>query len=377
MGENISRILHVVSAMNRGGTETLLMNIYRAMDRTKVQFDFVSHRQEKCDYDDEIEEMGGHIYRIPSLGQSGPVQYVRNLKAIIKSKSYLVVHSHTDYQSGFTALAAKLAGVKKRVCHAHTNSWLNSYTLKQNLTFKGLQTLIGAIGTDYWACSEEAGRFLFGDKKVSKGVVQIMNNGINLSEYTNIPSAVMKRLKDQLNLSEETTVIGHVGNFSEVKNQVFIIDLIAQLKEERKDVIAILVGEGPLKQSVREYTAKLGLSDSVQFLGVREDIPVLMKLFDVFVFPSLYEGFGMVTLEAQGAGTPCIVSNRVPKTTDLGLGLVSYLSLEDPKQWISHIQSAVHKKRPKTQDIQQSFDSLGFNIYQNVKDWLTLYGIPS
>lgn len=371
------RVLHVVSAMNRGGTETLLMNIYRALDHTKIQFDFVSHRDEICDYDQEIEELGGRVYRIKSLGQTGPLTYVRTLRDLIKTNNYIAVHSHTDYQTGFTALAARLAGIQKRVCHAHTSKWLDHYSIKQKLTFKGLQTLIGVMGTDYCACSVEAGRFLFGQKQLSKGKVNILKNGINLNDYTDISLSTIMELKVKLQLSEQTTVIGHVGNFSEVKNQVFILDLLSRLKKEKLDVSAVFVGDGPLKQSVKEQAEKLGLTEHVKFLGVREDIPILMKLFDVFVFPSLYEGFGMVTLEAQAAGSPCVVSDRVPKTTDMGLGLISYLSLEDPKEWVNHILTISHMKRPKEEDIRQSFDSLGFNIQQNIREWLTLYGVPS
>jgi glycosyltransferase EpsF len=131
------RILHVVSAMNRGGAETLLMNVYRTLDRDKVQFDFVTHRQEICDYDLEIVSMGGKIFRISSLGELGPSSYIKTLRDIIKNGFYKAVHSHTDYQAGFSALAARLAGVNKRVCHAHTNKWLDSYTLKQQFTLKG------------------------------------------------------------------------------------------------------------------------------------------------------------------------------------------------------------------------------------------------
>ncbi len=123
MGKEPKRVLHFVSAMNRGGTETLLMNVYRNIDRSQVQFDFVSHRYDKCDYDDEIESLGGKVYRIASLGESGPLIYIQEIKKILKGTTYIAVHSHTDFQSGFPALSAKLSGVNKRICHSHSNQW--------------------------------------------------------------------------------------------------------------------------------------------------------------------------------------------------------------------------------------------------------------
>src|SRR5665647_859079 len=136
------RILHVVSAMNRGGAETLLMNVYRNIDRCKIQFDFVSHRMEKCDYDDEITSLGGRIFRIPSLGQTGPLTYIIKLKKIMTQTNYIAVHSHTDYQSGFAAIAAKMAGIKKRICHSHSNNWARGDGLKARITLKAMQSLI-------------------------------------------------------------------------------------------------------------------------------------------------------------------------------------------------------------------------------------------
>ncbi|WEG11517.1 glycosyltransferase family 1 protein [Pullulanibacillus sp. KACC 23026] len=369
------RILHVVSAMNRGGAETLLMNVYRTINRDKVQFDFVSHRLTTCDYDDEIQEMGGRIYRIPSLGQSGFVSYVKCLRSIIRSEIYEAVHCHTDYQSGIVALAAKLEGVQKRVCHAHSNQWVNSHSFRHYLTFKGLQSLIGFMGTDYCACSEEAGRFLFGSRRLKNGQIRILNNGISLDDFIQISENKVIQLKEELKLHEGTRVIGHVGNFSEVKNQRYVLMILKQFLLEEEKMIAVFVGDGPLKNEIMAESSRLGLTENVRFLGVREDIPLLMKSFDVFVFPSLSEGFGLVVLEAQAAGKPCVVSDTVPRTTDLKLGLISYLSLEtDMTQWVQVIRQSFENKRLSINEIQHAFSRLRFTVNDTAKDWLSLYG---
>jgi glycosyltransferase EpsF len=366
------RVLHIVSAMNRGGTETLLMNVYRNIDKTKIQFDFISHRNETCDYDNEIESLGGKIYRIASLGQQGPLAYIRELQKIMKTNRYAAVHSHTDYQSGFPALAAKLAGVKLRICHSHSNH--QNKGLKDKLVFKALQAVIQYAATDYCACSKEAARSLFGEKKVIKDQVHILKNGIEIGEFINVDEN--QSVREELSIPNTMKIIGHVGNFSATKNQIFILKVLKILLDQDRNIVAVLVGDGPLRTSIEEESKKLGVYDHLRFLGVRADIARLMTSLDVFLFPSLYEGFGIVALEAQCAGTPCVASDTVPKTTDMGLNLISYLSLnEDLSVWVNKINEAFLLSRPDYHVISQHFLKKGFAIRESVPQWLSLYGI--
>lgn len=354
----------------------MLMNIYRNIDRSKIQFDFISHRKEKCDYDDEIASLGGRVYRISSLGQSGPVSYIRALKNIMSTERYVAVHSHTDYQCGFPAFAAKMSGIQRRICHSHANQWFRRGNFQERMALKALQTLIKFAATDYGACSEEAARFLFGEKKVENGKVQILKNGIEVSEYLDTAAIDRSFLTDECRIPPIAKVIGHVGNFSAIKNQSFILKVLRQLLTEGMDVFAVLVGDGPLRSSIAEEASKLGIRDHVRFPGVRADIPSLMQAFDVLLFPSLHEGFGIVTLEAQCAGIPCVVSDTVPKSTDMGLGLVSYLSLsQDLLNWSEAVKKAFITERPDRQTITKKFSKLGFNIRDNVPHWLELYGV--
>lgn len=371
----VKKVLHIVSAMDRGGAETLLMNVYRNLDRAKHQFDFVTHSLGNGAFDEEILKMGGRIYNIPSLGKIGPMSYVKNLAEIMSSNTYIAVHSHTDYQSGFPVLAAKIAGIPLRICHSHSNNWPMNDSFKEKILLKGLQSLIKFSATQYCSCSKEAGAFLFGQKAVDNNQVTILKNGIDLSQYLDETTTRMSVITE-LNLNQDVKIIGHVGKFSRSKNQTFILKVLKQLINKDKRYVALLVGDGPLKEKIEQEAENMGLSKYVRFLGVRSDIPRLMKAFDVFLFPSIFEGFGIVTVEAQISGTPCIMSDSVPVSTDMGLGMVRYLSLEEnPKKWGEEVGKAINMQKPEKDTLVKALSEKGFSIQQNIEEWMKLYRV--
>lgn len=366
------RVLHIVSSMDRGGAETLIMSIYRNINRDAVQFDFITHTTEKNDFEVEILQLGGRIYKIPSLGQAGPFLYIKNLRAIMKNETYKAVHIHTDFQGGFPALAAKISGIKKRICHSHSNSWPRGNRSLHKVSLKILQSLIKSSATDYCSCSKEAGEFLFGNSEK----VNILKNGIDINYFANIDDINKTKLLDELNLPKSAIMIGHVGRFSSSKNHKFILMLLKKLLENDKRFFLLLAGDGPLRSQVEEEAAELKIMEHIRFLGVRDDIPKLMNRFDVFLFPSRFEGFGIVTVEAQSSGTPCVVSDTVPKSTDMGLGLVSYVSLnESIDVWCQKINDALLIERPNKNTIIEKISQQGYSIQENIKDWLNLYGV--
>lgn len=371
-----ARVLHIVSAMDRGGAETLLMNIYRNIDKSQIQFDFVSHRTEKCDYDEEIAVLGGKVYRIPSLGQVGPFAYIKELTKIMSDNQYVAVHAHTDYQGGFAAVAAKMAGIKKRVCHSHSNNWPQGSGIKAKITLKVLQSIIKYAGTDYCACSIEAARFLFGEGIINDNKVEFLKNGIEISQFTDVDIRAVASMRKELNIPDEAKIIGHIGRFSESKNHIFILQVLKEILKGDTNFIAVLVGDGPLKSSIELKAKELGIYNNIRFLGVRTDIPRLLKAFDVFLFPSLFEGFGIVTLEAQCSGTPCVVADTIPRNTDMGLGIMSFISLNEKLEiWFEEIYKALSKEKPERRKIINNISKLGFDINSNIPDWLSLYGI--
>ncbi|MBT2758417.1 glycosyltransferase family 1 protein [Mesobacillus foraminis] len=362
--------------MDRGGAETLIMNVYRNLDKTRFQFDFVTHCSDNGDYEHEIEDMGGKIYKISSLGQLGPIAYVSKLIKIMKNQQYIAVHSHTDYQSGFPALAAKIAGIEHRICHSHSTNWLKGERLKDTVILKTLKTVIKFSATKYCSCSKEAADFLFGRSFIKNERVSILKNGIDVNQFSTNKSTCRKEVLKELNLPENAIIIGHVGRFSESKNQGFLLKIMKRLIEEEPRYVALLVGDGPMKQQIAREAEDLGITNQIRFLGVRDDIPTLMSAFDVFLFPSLFEGFGIVTIEAQCAGTACILSDAVPKETDMDLGLVSYINLDGTIEiWCQKVKEALKVKGPEKEVIHKRIEDKGYSIGQNIEEWLSLYGL--
>ncbi|MBW8348399.1 glycosyltransferase family 1 protein [Bacillus sp. IITD106] len=367
------RVLHIVSALERGGAETLIMNIYRHIDRKNVQFDFITHSDKPGDFDQEIKEMGGTIYQIPSLGASGPIRYLKELINIMSANNYAAIHAHTDFQSGFPALAAKICKIKHRICHSHSNNWLQD-GWKGLLMLKVLQFLIKISATKLCSCSEEAATFLFGNS--SK--VHILKNGININEFLTADEGCKEQILNELSVPSHSKIIGHIGRFSESKNHHFLLKVLKQMVEKDPAYIALLVGEGPLRKTIELEAVRLGLQNHVRFLGVRSDIPKLIKAFDLFLFPSKFEGFGIVLLEAQCSGIPCVVANTVPKSTDIGLGLVTFLPLEENvARWCNCIEQSLKMEKPNQNLIFNNISKYGFNIRDNVHDWINLYGLRS
>ncbi|MFJ5759879.1 glycosyltransferase family 1 protein [Neobacillus sp. NPDC093182] len=370
------RILHIVSAMDRGGAETLIMNVYRNVDKSQVQFDFIVHRSEKGDYDNEILEMGGKIFQIASLGQLGPILYIKELIRIMRSFPYQAIHSHTDYQGGISSFAAKLSGIQHRICHSHSTNWQKGKRLKERIVLKTLQAIIKLSATSYCSCSEEAARFLFGNQSLKKGKVKILKNGIDLMSFTNLDRNCKKKLLQELKLPEDTITIGHVGTFSESKNQLYILKVLKKLLAKDPRFVVLMVGDGPLKHQVEIEAKKLGIRDNIRFLGVRSDIPSIMKSFDIFLFPSIFEGFGIVALEAQSAGIPCVLSDVIPDSVDMGLGLVTFINLNQSIEvWCEEINKGLLINRPENNIIFNQILSKGYDIQNNIKDWISLYGL--
>ena len=297
------RVLHIVTNMDRGGLETMLMNYYRHMDREKIQFDFLEHRREHAAYDDEIESLGGRIFRLPRLTPLSS-NYFRALNAFFAAHpEYRIVHSHLDCMSTYPLRAAKKAKVPVRIAHAHSTNQDRNWKLAFKLISK---KLISLYATDLFACSADAGEWMFGTKDV-----HILPNAIDIERYA-FNLLIRNQTRKALGL-DDAFVIGHVGRFSAVKNHSFLIDVFAQIKRQKPNSKLLLVGAGSEMQAVQQKVNALGLGADVIFTGVRNDVANLMQAMDVFVFPSQYEGLGIVLIEAQAAGLPCVVSDVIPR----------------------------------------------------------------
>lgn len=322
------RILQVVNDMHRAGLETMLMNYYRNIDRTKIQFDFLTHRPYKSDYDDEILSLGGRMYYAPRLYPQNYIQYFRWMDKFFEEHlEYQIMHSHIDSMSYLPLLAAKRANVPVRIAHSHNTSIDRDlkYPLKQLF-----RTRITKVANEYCACGEEAGKFLFGNRDF-----KVIPNAIETERFI-YKEEVRKRVRKELRFTDEF-VVGHVGRLSYQKNHEFLLEIFAQLYTIYLGARLLLVGIGEKEQELRNKVQKLGLEDVVIFLGNRNDVNELYQAMDVFVMPSFFEGIPVTGIEAQFSGLTCVFSDRVPQEVDFS-GNCEFLSLKtDAKSWAQRI----------------------------------------
>ncbi|MGF9965407.1 glycosyltransferase family 1 protein [Bacillus rhizoplanae] len=334
------RILHVVVNMNRGGAETLIMNLYRNIDRSKVQFDFLTCKEGV--FDEEIVELGGKIHRIPYITDVGHTGYIKALDTFFAShQEYKIVHSHMDKMSGFVLRSAKKAGIPNRISHSHNTSSEGGGAAKMYKWYAG--KFILPCATHLLACSNAAAEWLFADKA---GVARILKNGIECDRFMFSPE-IRKQVREELQLHQDALIVGHVGRFAHQKNHSFLIDVFFQLIKLKPDSILLLAGDGPLRLDIEKKVAELNLERNVKFLGIRSDINRLLQAFDVFVFPSIHEGLPVTLIEAQGAGVPCVISDAITKEVDMGMKLVEYFPLTDKEIWIEKIKSIAAGNLPR------------------------------
>lgn len=323
------RILQCVNDMHRAGLETMLMNYYRNIDRTKIQFDFLTHRPYRSDYDDEIEKMGGKVYYAPRLYPQNYPVYFKWMKNFFKEHpEYKIVHSHIDTMSYLPLLAAKKAGVPIRIAHSHNTSLDRDfkYLLKQYFRLK-----INSVCTHRLACGEDAGKFLFGNRSF-----KVIPNAIDAEKFY-FNEELRNKKREELGINSEF-VVGHVGRLSYQKNHKFLIEIFKELLKKEPKSLLLLVGVGEKEQEIRNQVENLGIDDKVRFLGNRSDVNELYQAMDVFVMPSFFEGIPVVGIEAQFAGLPCIFSDKVPEEVKFNKMTV-FISLSSSiNDWITSIE---------------------------------------
>ena len=344
------RVLQVVTHMDRGGLESMLMNYYRHVDRNKVQFDFLEHRQERAAFDDEIEALGGKIYRLPRLVPWSK-SYLTALNQFFDDHSeYKIVHVHQDCLSAIILKAAKNHGIPVRIAHSHSANQDKNLKYPVKLWYK---RYIPKYATNLFACGREAGDWMFGGAPY-----QVLNNAIDAAAYTYNPEKRAK-VRKQLVLTDEL-VVGHVGRFSQPKNHPFLLKIFAALLKKEPNAVLLLVGGGDDMPKIQAKAQELGIAERVRFLGVRSDVADLMQAMNVFVFPSLYEGLPVTMVEAQASGLPCLISDKVPPECVLTKGLVEAIPLsESPNIWAEKILAK--RGTPRT-DRRAEIAAHGFDI---------------
>lgn len=360
------RVAQIVGKWLGGGVEAVVMNYYRHIDRTKIQFDFI------CDADstnipyDEIKELGGKVILVPPYQKLHA--YLKELTKVFKEGQYTIVHSHINTLSVFPLYAAKKAGVPCRIAHSHSTS--NKKEWKKNIIKNLLRPFSKKYANVYYCCSEVAGKYLFGNATYKKGYVHLLKNAIDLKHFAFSKTERLNKRK-QLGISDSTIVIGHVGRFVTQKNHVFLIDIFNAFHKHHPDSILLLTGQGPLQEEVKEKVKSYNLSTAVRFLGQRNDVSELYQAFDTVVLPSLYEGLVVVLVEAQCAGLPCFCSTEVSPETKLTDNL-EFISLEtEPEVWAKKISSTLSSFERR--DISKTLTEHGYNIENQSKELENFY----
>lgn len=358
------RVLHVVVSMDIGGIETMLMNYYRNIDRSKVQFDFLLHTEHKSYFEDEILSMGGKIYRVPSYHPKHQIRYRIALNRFFKEHTYYkVVHSHIGFYGMYALRAAKKHGVPMRIAHSHCANtfWRCDISLPFRIvTRHGLKKQF----TKVYACSPQAAEYMS-----PKADYTILNNAVKTSAFVYNENA-RSRIREELNIQKEDFVIGHIGRFTEAKNHPFIIDVFSEITKINPQALLVLVGDGSTIKSIKDKTQSLNISDKVIFTGLRKDISDLMSAIDFFIFPSKFEGFPVTLVEAQCSDLPCFISDIISPDIIIS-DKVKVLSLNSPPLvWAKEILSTEISTRRDNSGLMINAD---FDIQSNAQKLQNVY----
>lgn len=326
------RILHVLGSLNRGGAETMIINLYRNIDRSKVQFDFVIHTNRKCDFNEEVEKLGGKIYNVSRYNGKNHFKYEKEWNLFFKNHpEYKVIHGH---MRSTAAIYLKIAKKRGLITIAHSHSTASRGNKIQRTVKNIMQIPIRYIADYLFACSYDSGRWLYGKRAIKNQNFIILNNAIDTYEYF-YDEDKRNDLRKKLNL-ESKYVIGHVGSFTYPKNHEFLINIFYEIQKFNKDAVLLLVGDGELKKNIIEKVQRLKINDKVIFTGVVSNVKDYMQIMDVFVFPSIFEGVPVTLVEAQAMGLPCIISNKITSEVIL-TSLVKILGLNNTSDWTSSI----------------------------------------
>lgn len=353
------RVLMVNYKMQCAGIEAFIMNVYRTIDRTKIQFDFLVHYEATMFYDEEILALGGKIYRLSVREDNNLLKYFGDLKSFFEQhKKYDIVHGHMESFGIFYLKAAKNAGVPVRIAHSHIAE--RSFGVKGFMKYilnHGFKT----YSTHCLACSNQAGEYIFGKNTD----FSVWNNAIDLTKFK-FSNDIRIRTRDQLLITDEQVVIGHVGRFNEQKNHDFLIKVVKEITKIKKDIVLLLIGEGILKDKIRNKVKIFGLEDNVKFLGVRNDVNELYQAMDVFVLPSKFEGLPVSGIEAQASGLRCVFSDNVTAQVQVTEN-TKFLSLDNSlNEWKTEIMK--YGNSYTRLDCTPSITNAGYDINTQVSE---------
>lgn len=360
------RILQWGMTSNYGGIEMFIMNLYRHVDRSKVQFDFLeAHDMGKLAFEDEILSMGGRIFRVMYPEREKPLTAGYRLRKFLRAHPEIKgVHVHANFPYAFPVAQAKKCGIPLRIIHSHNSDGKSSNGLKNKLRNLRIEKDILKAPTHRFACSSLAGDWMFGSADYTW-----IKNAIDTQKYA-FSEKVRQRVRQSLNI-EQKTVIGFVGRVDEQKNPQMVIKVFREIWKRKQNAVLLFIGKGKEEDEIKSLTQKYGLSDSVRFLGMRKDVNELYQAMDLFLLPSRFEGLPVVLVETQTAGLLCLVSDRITCEVEI-TDLLTYLSIEEPpEKWaeIALQKLAETKRRDRSKEVADA----GFEIRQMAKEMEAFY----
>lgn len=354
------KVLHVIGVMNRGGAETMIMNLYRNIDRTKIQFDFVENTGQTGIFEKEITELGGRIFHCPHFNGKNVLKYRKWWDAFFDTHQdeYIFVHGHIGSTAAIYLASAKKHGIKT-IAHSHNK--YGKVTLNQTV-YKLMSYPTRYIADYLFACSEEAGISRYGNKHS----FVVLNNAIDTKRFS-YNNEKKRGLRNYLKIDVSVIVYGHIGRFENQKNHAFLLDIFQQIINKQENSVLVMIGDGINKDKIRNKAEELGITEHIRFLGVREDVYDLLNCIDVLVFPSLFEGLPVTLVEAQSSGLRCLISDVISDEAVLVPELVTKLSLEKSAcEWADKaIELSHYERRSYCKEVTEA----GFDIQQNA-DWL-------
>ncbi len=359
------RVLQVVGRLNIGGAESRIMDLYRNIDRDKIQFDFVQHMAERGAYQDEAESLGAHVYCMPRFRLYNYFSYKKSWKRFFKAHPEIrIVHGH------MTSTAAIYLPLAKKYCSAYTIAHARSAGVDKGI--KGYITRLLRSRLAYkcdscFSCSDLASEAVFGRKNIGK--VEFIPNAIDTEKFS-YDADMRRRIRAKWGISENDFVIGHVGRFDLVKNHAYMLEILSECVKKNKHVKLFLVGDGPLRDEIKLKADKLGIGDCVIFAGRQRDIYNYYQAFDFFLLPSFYEGLPGTAIEAQASGLHCVLSDRITRQAAV-TDLIKFKSIDIPaSEWADEIlDTDISDRRSRSDDVRAA----GFDIKEQARKMSEFY----
>lgn len=362
------KVLNVIGSLNIGGAEANAFRTFKNIKHDRFDYSFLVFFEGDPQVEKEVNSLGGKIIRF-SEPKRGYLQFLIQFNSLLKKGKFDVVHVNTLWNSGLIMFLAWLNHVPIRICHSHSTQSSAEETFKYKLYKLIMRKMIIVFSSHYVACGYDAGKYLFGrDLFEKKG--EIIYNGVEIDEFK-YNDKKREEVRKKFGINSECFVLGHIGRIAPVKNHPFILRLFKKLLENKYNVKLILVGDGPDLQKIKAYAKQNNLESNILFLGMRNDVNQIINAFDLFLFPSLYEGFPVSLIEVQANGLPSIVSTNVTSEAKI-LENQHYIPLSNYSKWFEIVAFFINN-RVSRKDVDVSKVNSMFDITEITKKWEKIY----